>query len=225
MHPASSNSPSEDSAFCLWAAVHHVQQGDSCSLLRKVRLCSSPRHHTLFTVKEARKGEQLLSWDYPVWCLQGRIIFILQSRSKKLHHHLTVTFSNTAVPKSSMNSDANNILAMTEIFALYSAVGVNFDSILQWHWEQNLFFLHRKYFEHYWIMLWTLSWERSLPIWQKGSKGNRKVLGWSLMKTKSQSTPVFREIKCLTSFNAVLDATGHRWEKGKGNLCVAQSKS
>lgn len=33
-----------------------------------------------------------------------------------------------------MNWDDNNVLAMTEIFALYCAVGVSFDSILQLHW-------------------------------------------------------------------------------------------
>lgn len=113
------------SAFCLWAVVHHAQQRDYCSLLRMVRLRSLPHHHTQFTVNKARKGEWLLPWNYPVCCLQGGIIFTLPSINNKLHHHLIAIFLNIAVPKPSMNWDVNNILAMTEIFALYSAVGVS----------------------------------------------------------------------------------------------------
>jgi len=43
-------------------------------------------------------------------------------KKQKLHHYFTALFLNSVFPKFSVNVNVNNISAMTELFASYSAV-------------------------------------------------------------------------------------------------------
>lgn len=111
-----------------------------------------------------------------------------------------------------MDGDVNKVLAETEIFALYSGVGGSVDRIFQLHWEQNLFLSSLQ-------ILWTLlnptlnTYEEDLsPFDQKRVKKSTLLI----LEDTYPELFFFSE-----KSSAGLDATGHRWEKGKDNAHVS----
>lgn len=62
--------------------------------------------------KENDSYLEIISWNN----------FQFTVKKQKLHHCLTVVFLNSVFPRFSVKVDVNNILAMTEQFALYSTV-------------------------------------------------------------------------------------------------------